>query len=62
MNIESVNKLVDKLKAQRGPQGVEYNVIKGAGHFFNNDGETEQMAAHVTSYLGRMMSGQKIAA
>lgn len=62
VNIESVNKLVDKLKLQRGPGGVEYNVVKGAGHFFNNDGETEQMVRHVKTYLSRTLSAMKAAA
>lgn len=62
VNIESVNKLVDKLKDQRGPNGVDYRVIKGAGHFFNNAGETEEMMQHVNAYLSRTISGQKAAA
>ncbi len=51
VNIESVNKLVTKLKEQRGPNGVDYRVIPGAGHFFNNPGETEEMLKHVSNYL-----------
>lgn len=62
VNIESVNKLVDKLKDQRGQNGVDYRVVKGAGHFFNNEGETEQLIGHVNDYLGRMGSLQKAAA
>jgi len=62
VSVESVNKLVDKLKAQRGPAGVDYHVIKGAGHFFNNEGESEQMSAHIGAYLGRTLSGRKAAA
>ena len=62
VNIESVNKLVDKLKDQRGPNGVDYKIINGAGHFFNNPGETEQMLKYVGDYIGNATSPQKIAA
>lgn len=62
VNIDSVNKLVEKLRGQRGPKGVEYNVIKGAGHFFNNEGEGEQLTAHIGAYLGRTLSARKAAA
>jgi alpha/beta superfamily hydrolase len=53
VNIESVQKLVDKLKDQRGPEGVDYRVIPGAGHFFNNEGETEMMTRYVQDYISR---------
>ena len=53
VNIESVQKLVDKLKDQRGPQGVEYRVVSGAGHFFNNEGEDQQMIKHVHAYINK---------
>ncbi|MFN7113437.1 MAG: alpha/beta hydrolase [Alphaproteobacteria bacterium] len=62
VNIESVNKLVDKLKEQRGPNGVDYRVIPGAGHFFNNPGETELMTKYVSDYLYRALSSQEAAA
>ena len=62
VNIESVNKLVDKLKDQRGQNGVDYRVIEGAGHFFNNAGETEQLVQHVNNYLGRTLAAEKAAA
>lgn len=62
VNIESVNKLVDKLKDQRGPQGVDYRVIPGAGHFFANPGESELMSQYVTDYLRRARGVQDIAA
>ncbi|MFH1158626.1 MAG: alpha/beta hydrolase [Pseudomonadota bacterium] len=61
-SVESVNRLVDKLKDQRGPDGVDYRVIKGAGHFFNNEGETELLLKHVNDYLIRTMSARKAAA
>lgn len=62
VNLDSVNKLVDKLKDQRGPNGVDYKIINGAGHFFNNPGETEQMLKYVGDYIGQAIAPQKIAA
>ncbi|MBI3441001.1 MAG: alpha/beta hydrolase [Proteobacteria bacterium] len=62
VNIESVNKLVEKLRIQRGVNGVEYHVIKGAGHFFNNDGESEKLISHVGTYLNRLLTARKAAA
>jgi alpha/beta superfamily hydrolase len=62
VNVESVNKLVDKLKEQRGQNGVDYRVIPGAGHFFNNPGETELMTKYVSDYLYRALSSQEAAA
>ncbi len=62
VNLESVQKLVDKLKDQRGPNGVDYRIIKGAGHFFNNEGETELAMKHVHEYLNQAMSAQEAAA
>ena len=60
--IESVNRLVDKLRDQRGPNGVDYRVIGGAGHFFNNEGETELLVKHVNEYLNCVVSARKAAA
>jgi len=62
VNIDSVNKLVERLKDQRGPTGVDYRVIPGAGHFFNNPGESELMVKHIGEYLSRAMSSQEAAA
>ena len=62
VNVESVNKLVDKLKDQRGPEGVDYRVITGAGHFFNNPGEQELMLKYVGEYISRAMTAQEAAA
>ena len=62
VGVESVNKLVDKLKEQRGENGVDYKVIPGAGHFFNNPGETELMVKYMNEYLYRAMSSQEAAA
>lgn len=53
VNIESVNKLADKLRDQRGPEGVDYRVVKGAGHFYNGEGETEQLVRHIQDYFSR---------
>ena len=60
--IESVNKLVDKLRDQRGPNGVDYKVIPGAGHFFNNPGESELMLGYVNGYLNQALTAQEAAA
>jgi alpha/beta superfamily hydrolase len=62
VNIESVNKLVEKLKDQRGQNGVDYRVIEGAGHFFNNEGENELLVRHVNDYLARACAPEKAAA
>ncbi|MEZ0262300.1 MAG: alpha/beta hydrolase [Alphaproteobacteria bacterium] len=62
VNIESVNKLCDKLRDQRGPNGVDYKVIPGAGHFFNNPGETELMLKYVNDYLNTALTAQEAAA
>ncbi|TAL40020.1 MAG: alpha/beta fold hydrolase [Alphaproteobacteria bacterium] len=60
--IESVNKLCDKLRDQRGPNGVDYKVITGAGHFFNNPGESELMLRYVNEYLNQALTAQEAAA
>ena len=62
VHLESVDKLVERLKDQRGPQGVDYRVMPTAGHFFNNDGETEQMLGHVNDYITQMSALRKQAA
>lgn len=62
VSMESVQKLVDKLKDQRGPNGVDFRVVQGAGHFFNNEGETEQMLKHVNEYIIRATRPQVAAA
>jgi hypothetical protein len=61
VNVDSVTKLVDKLKEQRGVTGVDYHIIKGAGHFFNNAGETEEVMGHVNDYLGKSFLKKKAA-
>lgn len=62
VHIESVNKLVERLKTQRGAEGVAYNVIPGAGHFFNNPGEEEKMTACVRDYLASRFMPMQAAA
>jgi alpha/beta superfamily hydrolase len=62
VSIESVQKLVDKLKDQRGPEGVDYRVMPGAGHFFNNDGENDTLVKHVQEYIAKVAASQKKAA
>lgn len=62
VNVESVNKLVDKLRDQRGPNGVDYRVIPGAGHFFNNPGESETMLKYVNDYITQALTAQEAAA
>lgn len=61
VNIESVQKLVDKLRDQRGPMGVDYRVIEGAGHFFNNEGETEKLVGYVQNYIDNARQVRKAA-
>ncbi len=51
VNIESVDKLIEKLKDQRGPEGVKYTVVNGAGHFFNNPGDLDQVLGSINDYI-----------
>ena len=60
VNIESVEKLVEKLREQRGPQGVDYRTVKGAGHFFNE--HIDLLTKHIYSHLDQAMSAQEAAA
>ena len=60
VDIEAVNELVEKLREQRGENGVDYRVIADAGHFFTE--QTELVAEHVSSYLDMAMSAQEAAA
>lgn len=60
VNIESVEKLVEKLREQRGPQGVDYRTVKGAGHFFNE--HIDLLTKHIHSHLDQAMSAQEAAA
>ena len=49
-------KLVQKLRTQRGI-AVDYRVIDGANHFFNDN--TEDMVAHVHDHLNKAGSGRE---
>ena len=60
VTLDSVDRLVQKLREQRGEKGVDYRVINGAGHFFNDHVET--VTRHVQEHLDRAMSAQEAAA
>ena len=60
VTIDSVHRLVEKLVEQRGPQGVDFRTVEGAGHFFQN--ELETVVNHVNDYLNFAMSSQEAAA
>lgn len=60
VNVESVDKLVERLREQRGQGGVDYRVIDGAGHFFND--QIDQVVSHINSHLDNVMSAQEAAA
>lgn len=49
----SVKKLVDKLSSQRGIV-IDYRVVKGAGHFFQD--EMEDLSGHVDDYLAKSLA------
>ena len=49
VNIESVDKLVEKLRDQRGPDGVDYRIVKGAGHFFKD--HIDLLTRHVHDHI-----------
>ena len=52
-----VEKLVEKLRTQRGIE-VDYRVINGAGHFFHN--ETESIMAHVHDHMNKAGGGNNV--
>lgn len=60
VNVESVDKLVERLREQRGQAGVDYRVIDGAGHFFND--QIDQMVGHINAHLNNVLSAQEAAA
>jgi hypothetical protein len=60
VTMDSVDRLVQKLREQRGEKGVDYRVINGAGHFFNDHVDT--LTRHVQDHLDRAMSAQEAAA
>ncbi|MGB0934653.1 MAG: alpha/beta hydrolase [Alphaproteobacteria bacterium] len=55
---ESVDGLVDKLSTQRGIT-IDYNVIKGADHFFTN--QTSELMNTVDNYIRKSTSHLEIA-
>ena len=61
VNKESVDKLIEKLVEQRGENGVDYRIIDGAGHFFNNEGDMEELLACVKEYSSIDLSLSKAA-
>lgn len=60
VSVEAVDKLVAKLREQRGENGVDYRIINGAGHFFNDHVDT--VTRHVQDHLDRALSAQEAAA
>jgi hypothetical protein len=49
----SVEKLVEKLKAQRNLE-IDYRLIPGANHFFHDN--LEQLDKHLSDYLSKKVS------
>ncbi len=60
VDMETVETLVERLREQRGPMGVDYRIIEEAGHFFQN--EMDQVVDHINSHLNIAMSAQEAAA
>jgi len=60
VSMDSTNRLIEKLLEQRGPTGVDFRVVEGAGHFYQN--ELETVVKHVNDYLNFAMSSQEAAA
>jgi hypothetical protein len=56
---ESVAKLVEKLKAQKGIE-IDYRVVPNANHFFHE--KTDEMVAHVHDHMNKAQGGQKVVA
>ena len=60
VTMDSSHRLIEKLIEQRGPNGVDFRVVEGAGHFFQNEMET--VVSHINNYLGTTLSSQEVAA
>lgn len=60
VEMEAVDKLIEKLREQRGPMGVDFRTIEGAGHFFQE--QMEDVMGHVNDHLNIAMSAQEAAA
>lgn len=60
VTMDSVHRLVEKLVEQRGQSGVDFRVVEGASHFFQN--ELDTVVGHVKDYLNLALSSQEVAA
>lgn len=60
VEMEAVDKLIEKLHEQRGPHGVDFRVVKGAGHFFVD--QQDELVQHINDHLDHAMSAQEAAA
>jgi hypothetical protein len=54
-----VQKLVDKLKTQKGIT-IEQQIVEGANHFFDGEGKIDELTTRCADYLDRRR--QEIAA
>ncbi len=59
-DLESVDKLVERLHEQRGPNGVDYRIIEEATHFFPD--HMDDIVRHINNHLDVAMSAQEAAA
>lgn len=53
----SVDKLVQKLRSQRGIE-IDYRIMEGANHFFHN--QVEDMCANVHDHMNRVDCGDRV--
>lgn len=60
VEMEAVDKLIEKLHEQRGPHGVDFRVVKGAGHFFVD--QQDELVQNINDHLDHAMSAQEAAA
>ncbi|TVQ82521.1 MAG: alpha/beta fold hydrolase [Micavibrio sp.] len=60
VTMESVDALVEKLREQRGMDGVDYRVVPGADHFFKN--HTDTVMHYINNYIDKTISAQEAAA
>ncbi len=54
---ESVAKLVEKLKAQKGIE-IDYRIVQNANHFFHD--KTDEMIEHVHDHMNKAQGGKKV--
>lgn len=57
VTMASVEKLVERIREQRGPKGVDFRVVKGANHFFHD--HVDVVMKHVNEHLDSIMSAQQ---